>query len=233
VIQASGNADGIISFCEGRLARYPFWLDLDRHSSQAYASLGPKAAVMRQTVVVEALSFAQRLEGIELLSFANNMPFANDETRAWLKSCENERSGGNAADGFGKVRHEAMQAFNAGSAEAAVKILQAYTTHAATGFDLFRTKLVIAELAVSMRKEIDQRPFVDPLSDQCTRLSLSSWDSELALDVWRLKLRAARHAMTLAANTQVPSRLLALDTEVAQALMQISMIDMQEAIRLA
>ncbi len=232
-IQASGNAEGLIGFCEGRLARYPFWLDLDRHSSQAYASLGVKAATMRQKVVDEALSFVQRLEGVELLMFSNNMPFADNETRTWLKSCQSERSSGQNTDAFGRVHHEAMQTFNAGSAEAAVNILQTHASNTASGRDQFRAKLAIAELAGSMRKETDMRPLVAHLLSDCQRFSLADWDPELTLEAWRLKLRAARHAMTLAVNKQVPSRLVMLEAEIAEALMQISIIDMQEAIRLS
>jgi hypothetical protein len=95
-ICAANNPEGIVAFCEGRLATYPFWLDLDRQSALAYGSMGPQAASLRTAIIDEVLAFVARLPGVERLTFSDGTPFADESTKAWILSCQAERAGGGA-----------------------------------------------------------------------------------------------------------------------------------------
>ena len=231
-ICAAGNPQAIIAFCEGRIATYPFWLDLDRQSALAYGASGVQAAGMRAAVVETALIFVGRLPGLELLSFANNLPFASDETRAWLKACQDERQSGVASDAFGKIQKEGQDAVNTGEADTAFQIYQDYASGTASGREQFRARLAMAQLTLSLRKEIDVVALIEPLTDDCDRLGIAFWDPDLALSAWVLKLKALKQAMTLAVNTQAPARMGQLETLADQALKRIAGIDSRAALRL-
>jgi type VI secretion system protein VasJ len=228
---AAGNPQGVASFCEGRLATYPFWLDLDRQSALAYGAMGPEAATMRSAVIDEALAFVKRLPGIERLTFSDGTPFADEATQAWLATCQAERMGGGATDKFSEAKKQANESLGSGDADAAVTALQDFLSNTRSGRDQFRARVALAELALGLKKDLDVQPLIDPLLDECERLNLMYWEPELALLAWRLKLRAARAIAKQLEDTQDLEKIAASQRVVQLALKKVSVLDFGEAMR--
>jgi len=228
---AAGNPQGVASFCEGRLATYPFWLDLDRQSALAYGAMGPEAASMRSAVIDEALAFVKRLPGIERLTFSDGTPFADEATQAWLATCQAERMGGGATDKFSAAKKQANESLGSGDSDAAVAALQDFLSNTRSGRDQFRARVALAELALGLKKDLDVQPLIDPLLDECERLNLMYWEPELALLAWRLKLRAARAIAKQLEDTQDLEKIAASQRVVQLALKQVSVLDFGEAMR--
>lgn len=228
---AAGNPQGVASFCEGRLATYPFWLDLDRQSALAYGAMGPEAATMRSAVIDEALAFVKRLPGVERLTFSDGMPFADEATQAWLATCQAERMGGGATDKFSEAKKQANESLGSGDADAAVAALQDFLANTRSGRDQFRARVALAELALGLKKDLDVQPLIDPLLDECERLNLMYWEPELALLAWRLKLRAARAIAKQLEDTQDLEKIAASQRVVQLALKKVSVLDFGEAMR--
>jgi type VI secretion system protein VasJ len=228
---AAGNPQGVASFCEGRLATYPFWLDLDRQSALAYGAMGPEAATMRTAVIDEALAFVKRLPGVERLTFSDGMPFADESTQAWLATCQAERMGGGATDKFSEAKKQANESLGSGDADAAVAALQDFLASTRSGRDQFRARVALAELALGLKKDLDVQPLIDPLLDECERLNLMYWEPELALLAWRLKLRAARAIAKQLEDTQDLEKIAASQRVVQLALKKVSVLDFGEAMR--
>lgn len=72
----------LLAACESRIPQHLFWLDLSRYICEALGQLGHTAIAKE----IEGLTgvYAERLSGIEKLSFADGTPFADQATRQWL-----------------------------------------------------------------------------------------------------------------------------------------------------
>ncbi len=227
----AGNPQGVAGFCEGRLATYPFWLDLDRQSAIAYGAMGPAAATMRSAVIDEVLALVKRLPGIEKLTFSDGTPFADEATKAWIATCQAERLGGGATDKFSEVKKQANENVGSGDSDAAVAGLQDFLSNTRSGRDQFRARVALAELALGLKKDVDVQPLIDPLLDECERLNLMYWEPELALLAWSLKLRAARAVAKQLEDTADLEKIAASQNVVQVALKKVSMLDFGEAMR--
>ena len=230
-ICAANNPEGIVAFCEGRLATYPFWLDLDRQSALAYGSMGSQAMSLRAAIIDEVLSFVARLPGVEHLTFADGTPFADEATKAWIASCQAARVGGGGVDKFSDVQSQAREAVSSGNPELAVKALQEFVSNTRSGREQFRARIALAELALGIKKEVDAQLFIDPLLDECERLNLAHWEPELALLAWNLKLRAARAVEKQLSETLDVERQASIQIVIQQTLKKISILDFAEALR--
>ena len=76
----------LIQTAEARAGEFLFWLDMSRLTADALTGLGDRYAAARAAVEVETAAFVQRLPGLEALCFSDGTPFADKETRAWLKA---------------------------------------------------------------------------------------------------------------------------------------------------
>jgi type VI secretion system protein VasJ len=227
----AGNPQGVASFCEGRLATYPFWLDLDRQSALAYGAMGPIAASMRSAVIDEVLAFVKRLPGVERLTFSDGTPFADEATKAWLATCLAERAGGGATDKFSEAKKQANESVGSGDSEGAVTVLQDFLSSTRSGRDQFRARVALVEMALGLKKDLDVQPLIDPLLDECERLNLTYWEPELALLAWGLKLRAARVIAKQLEDSSDLEKIAASQSVVQLALKKVSMLDFGEAMR--
>ena len=227
----AGNPQGVAGFCEGRIATYPFWLDLDRQSAMAYGAMGPAAATMRSAVIDEVLALVKRLPGIEKLTFSDGTPFADEATKAWIATCQAERLGGGATDKFSEAKKQANENVGSGDSDAAIAGLQDFLSNTRSGRDQFRARVALAELALGLKKDLDVQPLIDPLLDECERLNLMYWEPELALLAWNLKLRAARAVAKQAEDTADLEKIAASQNVVQLALKKVSMLDFGEAMR--
>lgn len=228
---AAGNPQGVASFCEGRLATYPFWLDLDRQSALAYGAMGPAAATMRSAVIDEVLAFVKRLPGVERLTFSDGTPFADEATKAWIATCQAERMGGGAIDKFSEAKKQANESVGSGDSDAAIAALQEFLSNTRSGRDQFRARVALVELALGLKKDLDVQPLIDPLLDECERLNLMYWEPELALLAWSLKLRAARAVAKQLEDSQDLEKIAVSQSAVQLALKKVSMLDFGEAMR--
>ncbi len=227
----AGNPQGVASFCEGRLATYPFWLDLDRQSALAYGAMGPIAAGMRSSVIDEVLAFVKRLPGVERLTFSDGTPFADEATKAWLATCLAERTGGGVADKFSEAKRQANESVGSGDSEGAVTLLQDFLSSTRSGRDQFRARVALVELALGLKKDLDVQPLIDPLLEECERLNLTYWEPELALLAWSLKLRAARASAKQLEDSSDLEKKAASQSALQLALKKVSMLDFGEAMR--
>jgi len=83
--QASDPLD-VVRFCEGRISSFPLWLDLHRVS---HAALIKAAATQAANIVaLELHHLLARLPGLEELTFADGMPFADGATQQWLQGLQ-------------------------------------------------------------------------------------------------------------------------------------------------
>lgn len=229
----AGNADGMIEFCESRILAFPFWLDLDRQSARGFGMLGEPGARMRKAVIKNALSFTERLPGIELLTFSDGTPFAAEETRQWLQECRAEQSGSAATDAFGQTQQQAQHAVAEGRHDQAIGLYQAAIQSTSTGRDQFRARIALADLFIAVHADADPVPLVQPLVTDCQQYSLGAWEPELASKAWQTVLKACRQALAGTATRDDASRRERYMLLQEQALNQLARVDFAAASRLS
>ncbi|MDI6752890.1 MAG: type VI secretion system protein TssA [Thermodesulfobacteriota bacterium] len=84
-LRSKGNDEAFVRAAEASIGQNIFWMDLHCWVAEALARLGNQYERAREAVGQETAFFVQRLAGIEELLFADGTPFADPETREWLK----------------------------------------------------------------------------------------------------------------------------------------------------
>ena len=101
----AGDWKTLLETSESHVPQFLFWLDLSRYSSEALENLGYPLA--KDAIVHETLYYVKRLPGIENLSFSDGTPFADEDTRQWLRDLK--RSTTDTQEGINKGSADSME----------------------------------------------------------------------------------------------------------------------------
>lgn len=194
VVDALGKLKGsqadedLVHFAEAQLAAFPFWLDLNRVCAAALERMGSRFDAARREVCGETARLVARLPGIEKLVFAAGMPFADNETMAWLVSLAAAQDSTGAAD---RPRDRDVMAVVLGNARTlaashdltgAVDCLQQQLALANAPRDDFFLRIRLCELLLTERPGAALEAFALSLVDTIDRHQLADWEPALALD---------------------------------------------------
>lgn len=82
-----GDWGNLLESAESKMfeSEFVFWLDLNRYSSEALSHLGERFHNADEVVRRETAFFIYRLPGLENLAFSDGTPFADTETKRWLR----------------------------------------------------------------------------------------------------------------------------------------------------
>lgn len=170
---------------ESQIPVYLFWLDLSRISAQALDSLGMKGRDALEAVKLQTSLYVARLKGIEKLAFADGTPFADAETRAWLRSipmCTGQSADASQTD---SVLGKAMEQVNAlaGSKKflEAVTLLQDVLLQSRSGRERFDALIAMAGMLSQSGRADLAGPNVDELLDLVSQYKLEQWEPDTAL----------------------------------------------------
>ncbi len=232
-VTTSGDPDNMIDFCEGRIPQYPYWLDLDYFSAQAYEMLGEPAKLMKQAVVDEALRFILRLEGVETLSFAGKTtPFASPAAQKWLNDCLLQSSGsGGVVDSLALAKANALASGQGGKSDEVIKSLQTYIDSTRSPREQFRARIELLTFLSGVKKGVDISPLLESLVEECEVRKLADWDPDLALAAWNLRLRSLQQSLMLDEVKNDPNKVVRYQEGLSEALAKIAYINYSEAIR--
>lgn len=231
IVCGTGNADGIIEFCESRLPTFPFWLDLDYQSARGFAMLEARGAPMRQAIIKNVLAFLERLPGIEHLTFSDGTPFASNETQQWLDECRAQQAGNAGGDGADNAFDRAKEIAQTGKAGEAMSIYHDLSRQTSARRDQFRARIAMAELFISTRGDADPIPYVQALADDCQHYHLADWEPELAAQAWKTILDACRQVIASPTLRDDPTKHARYHQLHEQALQQLATIDFPAAMR--
>ena len=81
----------LLQTAESLVGQFLFWIDLSRYTADALEQL--RYPDICQTVCSETLQYVNRLPGIEKLSFSDGTPFADEETKEWLRTLVQQQDG--------------------------------------------------------------------------------------------------------------------------------------------
>jgi type VI secretion system protein VasJ len=84
-LRSKGNHEALLQAIESIFPQWIFWLDLNRWTAEALSRLGEKYHGAHEAVCRETAFLIYRIPAVEELSFSDGTPFADPETRQWLK----------------------------------------------------------------------------------------------------------------------------------------------------
>ena len=79
----AGKWQDLADMCESRVRQYLFWLDLSRYVAESMEETGHHN--ISEIIGRETYMFVNMVPGIEKLSFSDGTPFADEDTKQWLK----------------------------------------------------------------------------------------------------------------------------------------------------
>jgi type VI secretion system protein ImpA len=169
------------------------WLDLQRYVIAACQALGPKYETLARAILAELKLLITDIPQLVDATLMDDMPAANAETRAWLKSLSQEapsqtaeRSTDPPVDPNGSGSRwpgqpvdmwtMALQALRDGQERKAFEILQKDLAGQRSGRERFRRKMQLVQICISMNKQNIAQPILDDLAAAIETHKLDDWE---------------------------------------------------------
>ncbi|MBN2515598.1 MAG: type VI secretion system protein TssA [Deltaproteobacteria bacterium] len=184
---------GLLESAEGRVGQFLFWLDLSHYVAEALEELDYEEA--HSVVVQETATYVSRLPGIEELSFSDGTPFADEDTKGWLKSIAIDKSGGTKgsfvipgkthADSeeteIYKVYKQSEALMKKKKLEEAVELIQEKLSGGTSQQSRFLWRIVLIRLLTNAQKARLAVPHLREILDDINKHHLDNWDPDLVL----------------------------------------------------
>ncbi|MFP5222370.1 MAG: type VI secretion system protein TssA [Acidobacteriota bacterium] len=170
---------------ESQVPVYLFWLDLSRLSAQALDSLGAKGAPALEALKAQTALYVSRLKGIDKMSFSDGTPFADAETRTWLKSIAlgagQSVDAGPSDSPLAKALEEAQALSAQKKFMEAVTRLQEALRQSRSGRERFDGLIAMAGMLSQSGRADLAGPNIEELLDLVGQYKLELWEPDTAL----------------------------------------------------
>ncbi len=187
--------DNVLPELEQTLSRSPFWLSGQYKVVTVMRALGSEYDKAVQTVIAETRHLLQRLPELLTLSFADQTPFADDQTRMWLNAevlTDNSVSGDARSASISSVHvwdealEDAKKMAVSGDKEAAVAILNQGINQSRAQRDQFYWRAALAELLLQIGSASQAIAILEQMSIQASELNMNIWEPDLLSRIYQL-----------------------------------------------
>ncbi len=197
-MRQAGQWADVIETAESLVPSHLFWLDLSFYVWEGLDRLGHTEAA--RVVATDTVEYAGRIRGVEELAFSDGTPFAEDETRRWLREQQRgpddgrQAGGGDdeMADRVDQAMGEAQKLLGDNRLDAALSALVAPMAKAATLRERFLWCRATARLLSRAKRPRLLMPYVNELLSIIDRCDLEQWDPALAVEGLILALEGLR-----------------------------------------
>ena len=232
-LRNAGNAEALLKAAEGRLSQFIFWLDLHRLVAEALIRLGNRHQKAHGVVCQETAFLLHRLPGLDELAFADGTPFANPETRNWLKGIafdSKAMAGAQPASSPDSTPAEDRIARDVADAQALIRkgrLLEALDTlqqklnRASSSRERVLLRLATSRMLIDARQGKLALPHLEQVLRDIDTYRLEEYEPALTL-------RGLKLALSGLESQADPS----FKVKAADVLYRIARLDMAEAIRL-
>ncbi|MGM0642564.1 MAG: type VI secretion system protein TssA [Thermodesulfobacteriota bacterium] len=196
----SAKWEELADACESKVRQYLFWLDLSRYVAESMENLGHEE--VRDVIEAETALFVKRLSGIEKMAFSDGTPFADPETKEWLKGLSGKSSGkgGSAGPESGggirqKVEKESLQAHQLvreKKADEAVALFRQNLAGSFSGREKFLRKTALCRLLISTKQNRIAGSYINDLLADMDKYGLETWEPEIAVEALSVVLTGLR-----------------------------------------
>ncbi len=175
----------LVKAAESRISQHVFWLDLSFMTVKGLESLGSQYHLAAQTIAMETLFFVERIIGIDRISFADGLPFASPQTRAWLKKMKVAPSSaehdGDDLQTIQKLIDESVRISHKKGVMDAINFLQNNLYGCGIGKDRFLLKIGILSLMTGDFQQDLVITLGHEILEEINKIHLETWDPKLAL----------------------------------------------------
>ena len=193
-IREKNDWQELLRAAEPMSSQQVFWIDLHRMVAEALANQGDDHQEALDSVCQETALFVHRMSGLIHLSFSDGTPFADPETRHWLKSIAlgssvatfepvqiAESSGEEDIDRMEDVIKEAMSLVEKKKIVEAVSSLQEELQSAFSKKESMLWRLALCQVLLNSKKVNVALPHLETILEIIDNYKLEKWDPELAL----------------------------------------------------
>jgi type VI secretion system protein VasJ len=192
--------EALLNAAEKRMSQFIFWLDLNRFVAEALVRMGYNYQKAHDVVCLETAFLVHRLQGLEELAFSDGMPFADPETKKWLKGVQ---------FGQGAVIDEPVLKIELGLKDGdddqmaekikksqslikekkfveAVESLQKELKQSGSQKKMLRWRLALSQILMSAKQTSLAAPHFEQVLQDIELYRLEEWDPDLALEGLKL-----------------------------------------------
>jgi len=180
------------------VGQYLLWIDLSRYVAEALEQLGHEST--GEMVAAATADYVSRLRGIEKLAFSDGTPFADVETREWIKQLLKKSAGSEGSSGgTGLVE----QVVNQELAEGLKMIKENKLANALIGFkenlnrassirNRFVWELGLCRLLLRAKKIHLAVPHIHAILQAIEDFKVEKWEPEMAVEALAVALSGLR-----------------------------------------
>jgi type VI secretion system protein VasJ len=194
-LRESGNWNALLMSAEQKVSQFIFWVDLNRFVAEALLSLGEGYQNALEAVCQETAFFMHRMPGLDDLAFSDGTPFADPETKQWLKTIEL----GAGSVGFDQIQiaqavqgegHENRMSGIIEKAQGlakknkiveAVTLIQQELQNCFSQKESLLWRLVLCQILLGSKNKDMTLPHLEQILNDIDTYQLETWDPELAL----------------------------------------------------
>lgn len=189
----------VIPELEKTLSRAPFWIDGHNMVVTALRAMGGENEKAAKAVIAELSHLLQRVPELIDLSFSDQTPFANDQTKMWLESevlnsagSPGEASAVGGASAWDEALAAARKQAASGDKKAAMKIFDDGIANAAQVRDKFYWRCALAELLLQTGEAAAASSLLKPMTEQVEAYRLAEWEPDLLSKIYNLLYQSYR-----------------------------------------
>jgi len=208
-LAAAQDYNGMLVLAGQVAAQNPLYLDATRYLALALENLGPDYEMARNAVMRETGALLARAPDLPSMTFANGVPFANEETKQWAKGiAAGGGGGGRAASPVDKAVIDAEKLFAAGQTPQAIGLLSRVANQVSAPAYRFRARLEIAKLCIKGTLFDIALAQLEALERVADEHRLAAWDPELCAEMYANLYRARRaYAANNTEDADLPRKL--------------------------
>lgn len=190
----AGDFLDLIPELEKTIARSPFWLDGHFLVVKALRASGAEFTKAAETVIRETANFLLRIPELINLQFADQTPFASDQTKMWLQaevltSTSVDQAGqenNNGVDSWVAALTEASQLAASGDSDAALELINKGIKQAGQQRDQMYWRCSLAELLLKVGHAASATSILEQMTQQIDQQQLSIWEPVLLSHIYNL-----------------------------------------------
>jgi len=195
-LKENGNWNALITSAEQRLSQFLFWFDLNRYVFEALVNLGNDYQSASEAVCQETACFLYRFPGLVDLTFSDGTPFADSETRRWLKRIASVADTASTAavripepgegesqkDGMAETIEKASALAKKNKLLDAVQLIQAELKTCFSQKEALMWRLALCRMLIGSKRTDMALPHLDLILKDVEAYRLENWDPRLALE---------------------------------------------------
>ena len=198
-VRETNDWQELLKAAEPMVSQQIFWIDLHRMVAEALSNLGDNHQDALDAVCRETAFFVHRMPGLINLSFSGGTPFADPETRQWLKSIAlgssaamfdpiriTESNGEDKTDRMEDAIKKAMALVEKKKIVEAVSSLQEELQSAFSQKEALLWRLALCRILISSKKANMVIPHLEVILEIIENYKLEDWDPELALKGFKM-----------------------------------------------